>query len=294
MMFRGRKGLDYASVFVLVTLILSIYLVIQVTTKLESFEVKVGESQVAVLNAYQSGEDALLYVDQAAIYSSYWALDGVARRGGMVETPCGTIQEGSEAISAWTAQGKNCLSAVQPYGAFSVAFNKRMNTFAKAYQNAVLPEDNYELFVQAETVTGTALQPASVWVKPPPGVIEAKLFGISIPGTTAPLFKAAIGEYSFRPSFTIKFATHLEFYDELKQAVTKLYDCLGEKSLDDCMKELNPPFTLKPSTTAAGYFIATAKNPVGNPYESMANIVFALYVPAAPTSAPAASAQSAG
>lgn len=287
-MLKNKKGLDYAAMMVLVSLIVVVYMYIQLSAILEGFQVNIGESQIALLNAYQQGENTLLYVDQAAKFSAYRALDSVARTGGVATSDCGTLEGQGSAIAAWTAKGKNCLGAVRPYDVFAAAFNKDMNAYLVQYKNALLPQDNYELLVQKDSVTGTAVSSAVVAVRPPPETIAATLGAFTIPFTTQKLIKTSIGEYAFKPSFTVPVAAKLDVYDSLKRAVEALYVCADTKSFDECVDTLKPPFTLARSAINPEYVIATAKNPAKSPFGTLADITFALYAPQQqPTSTPA-------
>jgi hypothetical protein len=285
-MLKNKKGLDYAAVMVLVVIVVVIYLFIKLSTIIEPFQVKIGESQVALLNAYQAGESALLYVDQSARLSAYWALDEIAQKGAVFGTPCDIVDEGNKKISAWSKAGADCLVTVQPYESLNSAFNSRMNIFADQYKNASLPKDNYELFIQKGSITGTAVKPAFVWVKPPAGMNQAFLMGIAIPWTKTPLIKAPIGEYSFKPSFTVPVNADIEIYNDLKKEVKTFYDCTNNYSPDECLKQIKG-FTYSRSSAKPDYLICTAKNPMKNPYGSMSDIVFAIYLPE-PKPAPSA------
>ncbi|MEM4247176.1 MAG: hypothetical protein QXR48_00415 [Candidatus Woesearchaeota archaeon] len=275
-MLKNKKGIDYSAMMVLVTLILVIYMYIQLASKVESFETPLGGSQVALLNAYQSGENALLYVDQSAKMSVYRALDEVAASGAVVEAKCGIIEEANKKIYAWSARGMLCLDSVQPYEALNAAFNKQMDVFTSKYQSAMLPAGNYVIFVQNNSVTGTAIKSARVLLQPPPELRKYERWFITI--TTAVLKKAAIGEYSFKPSFTVPVSARLEVYDSLKAAVRTFYECTDAYSVDDCLKTITA-FSAVRSSSNPDYLVCTAKNPVINPYGSMSDIIFALYAP---------------
>jgi hypothetical protein len=279
-MLRSKKGLEYVFVLVLVAFIVNLALFLQVSRIASSIPAAIGEHQVALLNAYQSGENFLLYVDQSAKMSSYWALDAVAKKGGVLGSACGVVKEQNNDISAWSASGKNideCLKFVQPYDSFSAEFNKRMNAFLSQYTGVSIPQDNYELFVQKDSVTGTAIKQASLWIQPPPGISQATLLGIGIPFTTTALPKAPIGQYSFKPSFTVPVSSGLDAYAGLKKDVEVFYSCTNAYSVDECLKPVS--FTYTRSTADKAYLICTAKNPAKNPYGTMSDIVFALYVP---------------
>lgn len=285
-LLRNKKGMDYAAMMVMVTIITVIYLTIQLYAKLEPFQVAIGESQVALLNAYQAGEDALLYVDQAARYAVYPSLNDLALRGGVRGQACIAFKEGGREISAWAAKGKKldeCLAAVQPYDAFSDLMNGRLTSYLAQYPSAQLPLNNYEIFVQKDTITGIALEPAAVWLQPPPELREFYVWFVKV--AEAELQKAAIGEYAFKPSFTVKnIETKLEAYDELARAVVILYQCTNTKSADACLGEFRQQAgsAVERSTADKDFVIVKKANPVKNPYATpadLAPITFALYLP---------------
>ena len=269
-LLRNKKGLDYAAMMVLVVLISLIYLFIQLQSKVNAFNVRIGEPQVALLNAFQEGEKALVYVDQSARYSAYKALDALAQRGGMTNDACGTIEENGRKVYAWSKHGRDCTSSVQPYDAFSELMNGHMTLYLAKYNGTRLPPNNYDILVQKNSITGTALSPATVALKPPTEIREWYVGPIAV--ATAELKKAAIGEYSFKPSFTVPVETKLEFYDQLKKEVRKLYECAEAYSVDDCAKTITT-FSTKRSSSNPDYLICTAKNPVTNPYGSMLSLI---------------------
>jgi hypothetical protein len=263
---------------------------IQLSAKVDSTGGRnIGEYQVALLNAYQAGEDALLFVDKTAEYEAYMALDELASRGGLAGTMCGVVNEpgnapsrSGSAVNIWVG-GTNieqCLSLVQPYDAFSYLFNGKLSLQLAKYPRALLPLNNYEIFVQDRAVTGTAIAPAVVDLKPP---VETRTFYVGeVPVKEVKLAKAAIGEYAFWPSFTIGVETKLYVYAQLKDQVRALYACAEGKAVEACMAELKPAFTVARSSANPDYLIATAKNPVQNPYGEMSDIMFALYLPVSP------------
>jgi hypothetical protein len=280
-LLNSKKGLDYAAMLVLVTLIVVVYLYIQLSAKVDSAGGRnIGEYPVAMLNAYQAGEDALLFVDQAATYAAFAAIDAVAGRGGIAGTPCATISDSGRILNAWVAAGTNidaCLAAVQPYDAFAEVLNGQLTLMLAKYPRAQLPLNNYEIFVQDRAVTGTAIVPAVVELKPP---VETSTFYVGeIPVKEVKLAKAAIGEYAFWPSFTVNVETRLEIYEKLKGQVRALYKCAESKAVEACMADSPPSFTVRRSASKPDYLIATAKNPAQSPYGPLSDIVFALYLP---------------
>jgi hypothetical protein len=279
---RNKKGLDYATLLMLNVFITVIYLYIQLANKLEPFQVTIGESQIAVLNAYQEGENALLYVDQAAKYSAYQALGDLAQRGGISADACGTLTENEKAINAWTAGGKNiddCLGRVQPYDAFAALMNKRLDAYLAAYKNphVTLPANNYDILVQDKSVTGTAIEPAIASLKPPTEIQNYYVGFLKV--AEAVLKKAAIGEYAFKPSFTVAAETKIDAYDTLKTRVKNFYTCTNDRSIESCAVELGAATAR--SADNPDYIIVTVKNPVTNPHgAALADIALALYAPA--------------
>ena len=281
-LLRNKKGLDYAAWLVLVVFITIVYLYIQLATKVEGFQVSIGESQVAVLNAYQDGENALLYVDQAAKYSAYQAAGTLAQRGAVLKDACGTLTEDSKTITAWTAGGKNiddCLSRVQPYDTFAALMNERLDSYIASYKNpqVTLPANNYDILVQDKTVTGTAIEPAIAFLKPPTEVKDYYVGFLKV--AEAVLKKTAIGEYAFKPSFTVPAELKLDTYDTLKTRVKNFYTCTNDRSIESCAVEFGTATTR--STNSPDYLIVTVKNPATNPYgAALADITLALYAPA--------------
>ncbi len=277
-LLRNKKGMDYAAMLVLVVIICLLYLYVQLMGKVNDFSVRIGESQVAMLNAFQEGEKALLYVDQSARFSVYKALDSVAQQAGVKGDACTVIDESGKKVNAWVCSGsyEKWLESVQPYDVFNEMMNKQMTSYSNQYTSVSLPENNYEILVQKATVTGIAIAPATTYLQPPTEIREWYVGPISV--ATAELKKAAIGEYAFRPSFTVNAVTSLEHYDSLKNAVKALYDCTNANSIDSCLAQTTA-FTYSRSSSKPDFIICTVKNPAKNPYGTMSDIVFALYAP---------------
>ena len=289
-MLRDKRGLEFAAVMVLVVLIAQLYMFIQLYTIAdERLPVAIGEYQVAVLNAFNTGENYLLYVDQAARLSALRSLNTLAKNGGSLDAPCGDIN----GTTAWVGEGKDCLALglINPQAAFETVFNNNIGGYLGAYLGVQIPLDNYELFVQKDKITGTATKSAIVNIQPPPGVIEVTAAFGWITVASIPITRGITGEYSFRPSFTINLASYLHLYDELKQATKDTYACIleGTKTRDECLDILKAKASV--DRIDKKYVKVTVKNPVKAPV-AMEDIEFALFLPE-PKPVPAATPKAA-
>src|SRR3989338_7668493 len=121
----------------------------------------IGERELGVLNAYQKGENLLLYVDQSAVYSSQQAVYDLGQSGGYYN-----LDENDKYIghSLWQTKNKENYPDNKILKSNLKNFlNDNLNIHLKDYSSAYLPQNNYDFLVwegEKINVTGIATQNA--------------------------------------------------------------------------------------------------------------------------------------
>lgn len=255
-LLRSRKGAEYSAFLVIVVFISVIYLFIQLYSKLDVFELQVGDQELALLSAYQEGDELLLFIDQSAKYSVYRAVSDTAANGGFVagSEPCGSIlSDSDENYSFWFEEGNKCYSGVNVYDSFEYYLSKNFDSFVEKAHYAV-NGNNFEFAVSNGRVVGVSLKPVFIPVVVSP---EKKLFYSDVLSKVFAEFGVfGLGVYSVRPSFSVDVEPRISDYDLLKDLVDALLDCVEDNSLDSCVKS---------SGSGAGDFTWSYKKVSENP-----------------------------
>lgn len=236
-LLRNRKGLDYSAFLVIVVFIAVVYLFIQLYAKLDVFTDNIGDQELALMSAYESGDGVSLFVDQSAKYSILSSVASLARNGGFVpgSAPCGIASSvAGMKYSFWFKDGKKCYpSDVGVHDSFKYYMSKNLDSFLvqAAY---FIPEDNFEFTVADDRVIGVALRPVLVplYVSP----VKRALYGEVMAQVLREFGVPSLGVYVVRPSFSIDTQARLGDYAMLKSQVDALLDCIKTGSLDSCVK----------------------------------------------------------
>jgi hypothetical protein len=239
-LLRNKKGMDYSAFLVLVVFIAVIYLFIQLYSKMDVFELRVGDNELALMNAYESGDEFLLFADQSAKYSVYRAVGDLAGHGGFVSgrEPCGSLSFANLKYSLWFKGGNKCYSGVNFYDSFDYYLSKNLDSFLSKGVYSVGGGD-FEFTVADDRVIGVALRPVLV-----PVAVSAdkkKFYGNVLSEVQADLGRpvAGLGAYVVRPSFSVGVPARISDYGLLQSKVDVLLDCVKTGSLDSCVRSSN-------------------------------------------------------
>src|SRR3989338_11649221 len=104
MKYKKAQEIMFNIIFLIVCLITIGYIFIQSSSKMGGMNNNFGGVQVALLSTYYNSELALLYIDQAAKYSSYQAIYDLGQRGGLNQAKCGSYL----GYNLWLDKGKEC------------------------------------------------------------------------------------------------------------------------------------------------------------------------------------------
>ena len=120
----------------------------------------IGSKQYKVLEAYQKGESALLYVDQAAKYASFQTLYDLGQKGGYYNrSQCGEYL----GYSIWVDEN-DCYPVHFKYS-FKKLLQYNLDQRLKAYSEVFFPKNNYEFSLSDSLrIAGIAIKP--IFVEP--------------------------------------------------------------------------------------------------------------------------------
>ena len=155
--FPNKKAQYFMFFFAVFTLISFTMLFFALSEKIEKFEhpgSKIGEKQLAVLEAAAEGEKALFYVDIAAAYAYDIALLETAKTGYVDQTLCSAYR-GVAVVYGTT----DCFSYNEDLeraleGTLSEEFSIAMTSYSEVYETADLPVGKYFLTLKDEGLIG--------------------------------------------------------------------------------------------------------------------------------------------
>ncbi len=218
----NRKGIDYAVWLTLVTILCLVYLYVQLQTQLDNFQVRVGESQVALLNAYQEGDLALLRTDVSARYAVQRALYSLAAApGGCGET---------DGYPLWSTQEGLCVPDL--FRSLEASVNAELAKYVK-------DAPGWRVLFNGTDAIGTALAPIEIAVVPPAETRTTTVWFLPIAQET--YAKAVIGTYAVRPSFRVRAGYDFGTLALLRGAAERLSLCAGEADVPRCLDSSIPP-----------------------------------------------------
>lgn len=124
-----------------------------------------GSRQMTLLETYQRGENALLYIDLSAKYEAAQSAYDLAQNGGFYEEfPCGTF----DGFALWNNKTAECHPDYKKN--FAAQFTENVNLRFILYEDSVIPLDNYNNLVLAEKenkleIIGGAENPMKILVE---------------------------------------------------------------------------------------------------------------------------------
>jgi len=217
-LLKSKKGLDYAILFMIVTLICLGFLIWQLNQKDESFTKDIGSAQIGLINTQEKADNLLFYLDQSAKYSAYEVADILSQRGGFADASasCGSVVDGFVSWNTCKAYSSICFPDV--FTNFKSVFSDQLNDiYLEQYNSGSFGmkfiKDNYVFAIHDKKITGTAVQNIESNIQP---------------------FQSNEGEYSagrfaFKPSFSIDFPYDFNHYFELnKLANAVVSDCANK------------------------------------------------------------------
>jgi len=274
---KGKKGIDYAYLLAIATGIAIMYMYFQLNAIHSLFEQEeVGRPSYELVRAHEGAQLAQVYLDLAALWAGYLAIETLAARGGFGENmDCGSsgIPLGALALQVARLNKENtttlCVDTVQLRENFAYHYGRTMDDFIMNYNREAqtpleLPAANYELVLssgQKTKIQGIALQPAR-WPVRKPGVkyepTTTRILGVEVGFPDVSLFPVSVsyvrkqesyeegvrmGYYWFKPSFeTTLDYTMLVFDEVLADAQALLKACHGMNTTEvrTCFEQNKP------------------------------------------------------
>lgn len=236
-LLKNKKAMDYSAFMVIVVIIAIGFLFYNLYTKLDAFEMRIGEQEVALLKAYNDADNLLLYTDQSAKYSVWNALNDLAENAG--EKPNVLPVFANNGFPYLYKDGEKLYKEIDIESAFEHYLNMYLNVYLSKYPSYV-PKDNYEFLITENKIIGIPVKPVLLNIfteaerKEKYGEVM-RLLGSDLKIDTP----TGLGVYVVRPSFSLDINTHLEIYNLLFQKTDILLDCLKADTVQNCIDSVN-------------------------------------------------------
>jgi len=168
----------------------------------------IGDMEFASLEAELDRQFLDAYIDAAASHSMNYATEAVATRPelqGLSKEPCPLLNSEEDVF--------DLVTDIHVNEGATRAFNERMNDYLTSYTQATgleIPLNNYELALSPGRVLGIAIKPVR---------IPLNVYG-------------PVGEYVYRPSFSLTINHELERYDDIEDTLSAVIDECFTNPLD--------------------------------------------------------------
>jgi len=231
---RHKKSQLFNLSLIIVTIVVFITAMFFIGDNTEAFRQQVGVRAFNILDTYQWGEKFLIYVDQAAKYSAFNAVYGIADNGGFIgDSECGRYIEynllsnadGRECVPDYEANlEKQVLENLNKYlDIYPVSEEGQYSFKIKIKKEKI----EYDLLFNGENLIGTTMDEVTIEIygKPKEGVMNI------------------IGTYDVNPSFNVDVGYDIRDYDLLISQASTIYGCRTEKEmagLIECVKKNKP------------------------------------------------------
>jgi len=244
----NKKGIDYMAWFTLGFIFIFFALVIQ----LDSLNLKTGEigvTQTAIKKAQYNSEEILFFIDQAAKYSIYNSIHGLAENGGFYgESTCGKYKNSN----LWDASNKDCNPLIEfNFGKYlqndlniyienaRTKLREEYCRYANIAEKISLPKNNYDFLIESDknTLNITGIPTMSL-------VLDICAEFLNTKGN--PKSVMTIGKFFQKPKFFQKIDYSFEDYKKIEKTITQIVKSCNEEQdllggdlkhhLDKCVK----------------------------------------------------------
>lgn len=278
-LLRNKKALDYSAFMVIVVLIVVTYLAVQLYVKLDVFEMRMGDQELALMNSYAEEDKLLLFIDKSAEFSAYRAIENTAYYGGFIsgKESAGTIgpivDKGVyHTYPYWLRDKKKYYKAINFYDIFKYNLNDELNYYFKKYP-AAIPSNNYDFTITSDKVLGIPTKPVLLPIFTETDKKEL-FYGSVINKVTSDLkldYSLELGVYAVRPAFSVNVKTHLDGFAEIPDKVDIFLNCIVSDTVDACAKQASTAdtewFVTQVTNSNIYIFDVLLKNLI-NPYDS--------------------------
>ena len=233
-MIKSKKAVWFPVLLVIMTLTTLSYAAWVLNEKAKPFTDAIGERQFNIIKTYDEAEKHLLYIDQAAKFSSSQSIYEQALKGGYHLLPTCSEYRG---FTLWSNGSENC------YPNQFIIKNNLGNTITNAlnlyfdkysvdlknkdksnwYPTVIIPQNNYDFLITNEEektkISGYA----------------AKNIVLNISSEDE---EQPIGFYSIKPSFKTETAFSLDIYNEAIEKTKQLIsECKTQSNVKDCVED---------------------------------------------------------
>lgn len=191
---------------VLVMFIVLVYAMGKLGSTRDSLGGDIGKKQAEIFKTYQSGENVLFYIDQAAKISSERAIYDLGQKGGFSErSNCGVLsgyyfwQRGSEECYPENVKGNF-------YKFLDINLNQHIDNY-NILAEAKVPLSNYGFMLNNKKLIGNAFENIN----------------INIYDTKNEPTLSDVGRYSIKPSFTVDVSSDLSEYKSTIQLAKEIF-----------------------------------------------------------------------
>jgi hypothetical protein len=213
-----------------------------------AFQRNIGDDQYKLIQQYQQGERYLLFMDQAAVYTTYESVRQLAADGGSAgDTDCGTVG----GYRLWNQAGISCYPTLNSLAAALPGYyNTIINDYSHVYVNETnitiysleyLGNDPLEFIARPERRTDFLMsEDGSQSIV----LGEIVQYQVGAAGSTA--YEKTVSRdmrnlsfaYSVVPVTEVRIAYSLEEYDTLvSEAEDLLRLCSGSNETDTCLRD---------------------------------------------------------
>ncbi|MBW2969071.1 hypothetical protein KY314_03060 [Candidatus Woesearchaeota archaeon] len=275
-LFKNKKGLDYSAWMIIVVFIVIIYLFVVIYSKLDVFDVSIGDQEACLMNSYYEGDKILLFVDQSAKFSVYRALGEWGKNGASLPDKFPFFKLSNTPY--WFKDNIKYYKDANFYESFEFYFKNNLKKYLEKYPDYFLDID-YEIAVTDDKILGVPLKPVLLPVVLSPEKKEK--YGELISEFMQKFGVFGTGIYALRPSFSLDINTHISDVELVAKKIDIVIECMKSSDVSECIE----PFQSKDGLFW-NYFTYNNENTVvfdvileniNNPYdEEMFHLIFAL------------------
>ena len=226
--FKRKKGMILVLGLAILFSVIMGMLFVRIGAKKSQFNAILGETQLGLIEKYTEGEKILFYVDQAAKYSIYDAIDDLSSNVVASENKCGTYRYGGKEYVLWQSETESIEYCMPDYKAnLGKVINEKLDAyFDKEILGVNIPKQNYDfVFEEGDKlkISGIATVPISIKI----------LCGKD---------RSECGVYKVKPSFSHEVDYNLSDYAIMKGKLKGVIedckakqDLIGSPELQQCV-----------------------------------------------------------
>ncbi len=246
-------------------------------------EEKIGDIQIGILEAYDQETQILTFMQLNSRYAMERSMKTFLRRGGLSDVKeCGVIGE----YVRWNTNNISCFN-VNFFENFYAYLNKELNSeiefFNEKHETQIL-KDNYEFYIDEQSVAGIAITPAEIPIWLSPGKVIGEFLGVTTYEHSDVGY--LMGRDYIKPSFHLKYKSKLAKFNVIKdffERVSRECKNLNKIKVKNCIRDqitITKDITITYSEGSDEYYLFELDPKVEKPkYEEYSTTKIAYYVP---------------